>query len=577
MMVHNNSHLIARLKQQPRLGATPTPDPSLLQAYTDGLKTATSEANITMGAFGKLTSIMQEQGEAFIKLVNAQNFYQTANAGLQKSFGINAGQAAEMGQTLDGLAESMGVGGMKLRAYQTNLKGLIGGFAGVTKNIAGSLKPLLAAQTYIQTNLQLSAEQANKFTQYAAGVGESADTQLVKYSAIADVITNSYDIQVSSRDLIEDVTSMTADLQIQYGKIPEKLALANLKAKALGLSMSDLNKTGQNLLNIESSIGDELEYQLLSGRRLVNEQSGESLTNAYRTATIQGNAIKQAETMNQILVQEGATLEKNMFARQQMAKLLGTDEATLSRTLQQQKLLATVGAGSFLNKSITDMTEGLATNPAFLAKSIEDREKLLKELNTTAETRTPDMQMADYLASIVTNGIKILPAVGQPGDARSIVEQQEAAGMAAVKKYGTAAGNEVKNPANRKVVGAAVTTVGAGFSGVEMATAFVTALSSPTYKSAWSINAATVKLNTNGVDGDDVAMGPGVGRTIFGPEGAINLNKKDSIIAGTNLFGSGGSGGGADTAMLAAAIVSAINKQTEALTNNSRMNGQYWT
>ena len=71
-------------------------------------------------------------------------------------------------------------------------------------------------------------------------------------------------------------------------------------------------------------------------------------------------------------------------------------------------------------------------------------------------------------------------------------------------------------------------------------------------------------------------MGPGSSRTLFGPEGAINLNDKDSIIAGTNLFG-GSPGGGADVAALAGAIVAAINKQTDELTSNSRMNGQYWT
>jgi hypothetical protein len=45
----------------------------------------------------------------------------------------------------------------------------------------------------------------------------------------------------------------------------------------------------------------------------------------------------------------------------------------------------------------------------------------------------------------------------------------------------------------------------------------------------------------NSIKGDDV-MSPGTGgggygsRTLFGPEGAIQLNNKDTVIAGTNLF-----------------------------------------
>ena len=44
------------------------------------------------------------------------------------------------------------------------------------------------------------------------------------------------------------------------------------------------------------------------------------------------------------------------------------------------------------------------------------------------------------------------------------------------------------------------------------------------------------------VAASDIAMGPGKGRVILGPEGAFKLNAKDSILAGTNLMGSVGEG-----------------------------------
>ena len=37
----------------------------------------------------------------------------------------------------------------------------------------------------------------------------------------------------------------------------------------------------------------------------------------------------------------------------------------------------------------------------------------------------------------------------------------------------------------------------------------------------------------------DVAFGPSQGRYIVGPEGAFSLSPRDSIVAGTNLFGGG--------------------------------------
>lgn len=580
-MLKYDKESILRLKQLPRQGAEPELG-DLLGAYSDGIKVATSDANVFMAGLGKLTATIKEQGDAFIKLVNAQNFYQQANAGLQKSFGLNTGQAAEMGEALDGLAKSMGVGGMKLRAYQTSLKGLVGSYASVTDKINGSLKPLLAAQTVIQTNLKLSDQQANKFIQYAAGLGKDADTQLIQYGAIADQLSAQTGMQVTLQELVGDITSATADLQIQYGKIPEKLALANLKAKALGLSMADLNKTGQSFLNIESAIGDELEYQLLSGNRLIGNQQasaelqGKSLTNAYRTATIQGDMDDQANIMNQILEQEGETLEKNMFARQQMAKLLGMDEATLSRTLQQQKLLSSIGAEKLLNANAAEVTKELANNPAFQALDDDQKKDFLDKLKKSQDARTPDERAADALDMIVSEGITLSSKAGA-GDMRKLVEQQDADLQKSLAKFLEVGSGIIGNKTNREITGKAVTAIQGGMDAGQMVIAFKEALSTTQYTNPWVVNAKSATINTDGVDGDDVAMGPGSGRTIFGPEGAINLNSKDSIIAGTDLFGQGTGGGGSDVATLAAAVVSAINRQTDELTRNSQMNGQYWT
>jgi hypothetical protein len=46
---------------------------------------------------------------------------------------------------------------------------------------------------------------------------------------------------------------------------------------------------------------------------------------------------------------------------------------------------------------------------------------------------------------------------------------------------------------------------------------------------------------------DDAVIGPGAGTIIKRPEGSIRLNSKDTIIAGTDLFGGGGGGGSSGT------------------------------
>lgn len=570
-MKDSTKHIIARLKQQPRQGLPD--DPSLLDAYNQGITTATSETNIFLGGLGKLSDVLRTQGEEYIKLVNKMSQYEEANKSLQKTFGLNIGQAAEMGATLDGLGKKFGVGSGKLRKYQSDLKGLIGGFAGVTKNIGSTIQPLLRTQTIIQTNLKLSGEQANKFIQYAAMVGESADIQLIKFAQLADTISQTTGMQVSARDLVEDMAGLTEDLQLQYGKIPEKLALANLKAKALGVSMAELANTGKNLLNIESSIGQELEYQLLSGHRLVDNQ-GQSLTNAYRTATIQGNSNKQAELYNQILEQEGDVLRNNMFARQQMSQMLGVDEATLARSLAKQKLLSDLGVSDFVNESFEDIRAEVMKSSAYQALSPDEKDKKLKEIFEATDMRTTEEKQLDRLDSIVTDGIRLLST---PEEMRSKVEQRSADALKASDAFNAAGSAEAFTKEKITSAGAVVTTLDTALTAQSMIDAFTQAFQTTEFSNPWTIRASDVTIATDGQEGNDVALPGGSSRAIFGPEGMINLNKKDSIIAGTDLFGQNSGGGSSDVAALAAAIVTAINKQTDELTSNSRMNGSYWS
>jgi hypothetical protein len=384
-MSNNNLHIIQRLKQQPKQGGIWD---DLANAYgnmdaaTTGL---TNSNNILIGGLGKVNAEIRNLADNYSAAVSKTNFLEEANKGLQQSFGLNIENATVLGAELDNMSKSLGVGGNKLRKYRQDLKALVGGFAGVKGAAETTQKFLYTTQTVIQNNLKLSAEQANKFTQYAALTGKKSDEMLIKYDAIAKSLSTSYGIQVSARDLVEDTAALTEDLQVQYGKIPQKLALAVVKAKALGLTMADLNKTGQNLLNIESSIGQEIEYQLLSGRRLVDEVSGQSLTNAYREATLQGDAVKQAELMNTIIKQEGKTLKNNLFARQQMAQLLGTDEATVARTLAKQELLAQIGGETLMGMNVDNLNQAVQSLPDFQQMSDDQKAEYLKQLNEIAK------------------------------------------------------------------------------------------------------------------------------------------------------------------------------------------------
>jgi hypothetical protein len=196
------------------------------------------------------------------------------------------------------------------------------------------------------------------------------------------------DAAQAQRDIMIEISALTSDVQLQYSRIPGNLELAVLKAKALGLSMENLKTAGDNLLDIESSIGNELEYQLLTGRRLLVD-GNKSLTNEYRMAAMRGDANKQAELMNKFLTTEGDTLRNNLFARKKASELLGIDEQTLAKSLQKQKIASELGIESLMNLSedkVISEIENLKKN--YKGENQAEFEAKLNTFLTASDTRT---------------------------------------------------------------------------------------------------------------------------------------------------------------------------------------------
>ena len=118
-------------------------------------------------------------------------------------------------------------------------------------------------------------------------------------------------------------------------------------------------------------------------------------------ATIQGDANKQADLMNQFIKDQGPMLEKNLYARQKAAELLGTDEATLARSIQKQKLISKLGAEELMRLNQGDMTK---VAEQLRANGIKEAD--IADLLKSSDTRTTAQITNDYLKSIDEKTIK---------------------------------------------------------------------------------------------------------------------------------------------------------------------------
>jgi hypothetical protein len=386
--------LIHTLKQKPRLGQSADDLNRNAQSLLDAISNAFTGTQTLQAGIGAVVGINERFGRTLQEIAKNATFLEQRYSNLNKTFGLSSKSAAGFGSQLELTSKQLNIGVESAIKYSQNLNKLAAGFIASNKSIDGFRKKLFESQKIMITQLKVSEAAAEGYERYASVIAESGKMQLDSQLKYAAAIEQSSDLTGVHRDLTEELGKMASDLQLQYGRIPGTLELAVLKSRALGMSMADLNKAGQQLLNIESSIGDELEYQLLSGRRLVDEVSGESLTNAYREATLMGDANKQAEIMNQLLEQEGETLENNMLARQQMAKLLGMDATQLAKSIQQKKILDRLEAES--GKSLMDLSADALIAQAKALGATADELDIL-------ETRTTDELMLEQLKSLNSN------------------------------------------------------------------------------------------------------------------------------------------------------------------------------
>lgn len=382
------SDFIQLLKRQPRLGMGLSDDLENLGDLSEKLGQNT------------IVALNQKIAESFQGLINQASFFEKRLEALNKNFGISSVAASQLNKSLevtrDRLNKDVNVAfkmsNLQIQQYASNIKKLLPTLNQANEALAGSKlqRQLIRSQRILKTSIGLSDQQTNSYTQFAAASDRGVDAQLRFTQALADSadgVKDGVDNLGVFKMVTEEIAEAGSAVQLQYGRLPGSLEGAVLKAKKLGFSLQDVTKIGESLLDIESSIGAELEFQLLSGRRLV-DTSGQSLTNKFREATLQGNATKQAETLNEIITSQGDVLENNLFARKQLAKTLGIEEKQLASAIQKQKILQKASKIG-LNVNIDD--EGaLKAAAQTLQEKGEIDAKEFEQLQKDLDTRTTD-------------------------------------------------------------------------------------------------------------------------------------------------------------------------------------------
>ena len=393
-------------------------------------------------------------------------------------------------------------------------------------------------QVLLTEQMGFQADEAAGIQQLAMSNGMTAREvtgSVIKQTA---ALAKQTGIQLDNKKIIGEVAKVSGQLRLQYANNPALIAKAVIQTKKLGLSLEQAAAASKSLLNFESSIEDELSAELLTGKALNLERA--------RGLALNGDAAGAAEEMLRQVGSAADFTSMNVIQQEALAKAVGMSADDLANSLVTQENLAKLGGET--RKQLEEKAEALRAEGKIdeanklLASAGDEKQAqaALERISLQDKFNAAMEKLKSMVASLVEG-----PAAGFLNTLSAVVGDAEALksifsaivqilgamsltklvmGLVSALLTSTALAATTAATASAITLGIGAIAVIAGIASI------MGAVSSAKQKAK-----ADVKVN-------DGIISPTGGMVVSGPEGSIQLNKKDSIIAGTNL--GGGSGGG---------------------------------
>jgi hypothetical protein len=453
----------------------------------------------------------------------------TATTNFAKSLGISKSEAREVGDEMNTFAVNSGkayVTVEKLMHAQEGLADALGASRGYTND-------QLQDQIMLTKKVGLQGEEAANLLKLGLAQGKSSEIVSEEILNSVSNLEKETGIRLQGQKVLKEVATATGQLGAQYGFNNKALAEAVIISNKLGLSLKETQAIAKGLLDFESSITSELEAELLTGKSLNLERA--------RGLALQG---KSAEATEEIVKQMGSAADfanLNVIAQDSLAKAAGMTSDQLADTLRNQETLNALGAKNIeqlAKAGNLDKLRGTENGKLLLQQYQQQsaQEKLAdvmtKIQSVMANFADPLMGLIDGFAKVAENATAVKIIIGLITTA--MVAQ------AAFKAASTITQIALQRQLLKtSIQNATATTADAAAEGAKSVAKIPYVGGFLALGIGAAIFGGLIGYLAGAKNGNDIMSPGGSGygsRTLFGPEGAIALNNKDTVIAGTNLF-----------------------------------------
>lgn len=176
----------------------------------------------------------------------------------------------------------------------------------------------------------LQAEEASDFQRSAMISGQSTEEMKIAVLSTAAGFNKTTKSTQSLSGVLRAVSKLSDSIRIQFRGSGQELTNAVMKSKMLGTTLEDLNGIADNLLNIESSIENQVTAQLVTGRNINLEKA--------RMFALNDNMNGLMDELVKQEIDYASYSKMNRVEKQATAAALGMNVDQMAKFVSQQEL-----------------------------------------------------------------------------------------------------------------------------------------------------------------------------------------------------------------------------------------------
>ena len=331
--------------------------------------------------------------------------------------------------------------------------------------------------------------------------GQSAEDLTADLLGSVNVRAGLEGVLLNEKDIFKDIEGFSKATLLSLSQTPREIGRSFVQARLLGASLSQIEGISGNLVNFESSITDELNAQVITGKALN--------LNAARFAALNNDAATVAKEIREQVGTAAEFAGMNRIEQEAIAKAVGVGRDELAQMLFTQEQIAGLQGeeAEKRKKALNLLVQQRGIDGAIGSAGEEQIKRLEKQVSVQEQFTASVNKLKEIFVDIATIVGPLFSGIASViGKIASLISSVQGSGeILGGAGLGAALGTMVL-PGLGTAIGGTIGALGGA--------------------AAYAVDDGYFPPMEGGEDGYD--------RTLLTPEGTFKFNNKDNILAGTD-------------------------------------------